>query len=196
MSNTKDHNHEAITNGQRTASRKFRNTSKNLPVIAWTDLPLLGHLRDFSTVGKFQPVWRLQSDIQQSEQDSALTQLQQEHIEARATALGCSVSSSMREVNGVNVWYIAFVDATAMAVDNTPKDGGIEKTITLSPQQAAGMLKVEANAVAEAVALEPYINDEYVCATCGNVGKSHPITSMCFVCGADDWKPVSEEVGR
>lgn len=165
MSNTKETNHEAITNGQRKASRKFRNTSKELPVTAWTDLPLLGHLRDFSAVGKFQPVWRLQSDIQQSEQDSALTQLQQEHIEARATALGCSVSSSMREVNGVNVWFIAFVD-----------------------------IKQESSS--SSVSLEPYINDEYVCATCGNVGKSHPITSMCFVCGADDWKPVSEEVGR
>lgn len=110
MSNTKEQHHEAITNGQRKASRKFRNTAKDLPVIAWTSLPMIGHLRDFGKVGKFQPVWRLQSDIQQSEHDSALTALQQEHIEARAAALGCSVSSSMRDVDGVNVWFIAFVD--------------------------------------------------------------------------------------
>lgn len=195
MSNTKDHNHEAITNGQRTASRKFRNTSKNLPVTAWTDLPLLGHMRDFSTVGKFQPVWRLQSDIQQSEQDSALTQLQQEHIEARATALGCTLSSTMREVNGVNVWYIAFVDnacqhrleqlkptengllcecgklfpsnepimitAQSRGGDIPPKNWGVEKTITLTPQQAAGMLKVETNAVDEIKPICPQCENPY-----------------------------------
>lgn len=162
MSNTKDQNHEAITNGQRTASRKFRNTSKNLKVIAWTDLPMLGHLRDFSTVGKFQPVWRLQSDIQQSEQDSALTQLQQEHIEARATALGCTLSSTMREVNGVNVWYIAFVDnAEVMAVDNSPKDGGIEKTITLGPSQAAGMYKIKSSGHAEINPICPQCENPY-----------------------------------
>ncbi len=42
----------------------------------------------------------------------------------------------------------------------------------------------------------PYINDEYYCGTCGNIGKSHPITSMCYVCGDDNWIPVSDSIGR
>ncbi len=43
---------------------------------------------------------------------------------------------------------------------------------------------------------EPYINNDYVCKTCGNIGKSHPVTSFCFICGDDNWAPVSDEVGR
>ncbi len=39
-------------------------------------------------------------------------------------------------------------------------------------------------------ALEPYINNEYQCLTCGTVGKSNPITSFCFVCDADNWTVV------
>lgn len=38
---------------------------------------------------------------------------------------------------------------------------------------------------------KPYINNEYSCQTCGNVGKSHPETSFCFVCGDDNWAPIS-----
>lgn len=43
---------------------------------------------------------------------------------------------------------------------------------------------------------EPYINNQYKCKTCNNIGKSHPVTSFCFVCGDDNWIPVNDEVGR
>ena len=41
---------------------------------------------------------------------------------------------------------------------------------------------------------EPYINNEYYCETCGNVGKSHPKTSFCFVCGDDNWELVKSDI--
>jgi hypothetical protein len=37
---------------------------------------------------------------------------------------------------------------------------------------------------------ETYIDDRYFCGTCGNIGKCHPITGMCFICGDDNWKTV------
>lgn len=43
---------------------------------------------------------------------------------------------------------------------------------------------------------EPYVNNDYVCKTCRNIGKSHPNTSFCFICGDDNWIPVSDDVGR
>lgn len=36
----------------------------------------------------------------------------------------------------------------------------------------------------------PYINNEYYCKTCGNKGKSHPVTSFCFDCGDDNWQMI------
>ena len=33
-------------------------------------------------------------------------------------------------------------------------------------------------------------DDRYYCETCGNVGKEHPRTAMCWECGSDDWAPV------
>lgn len=58
--------------------------------------------------------------------------------------------------------------------------------------------KIEANRLnlQKAGITEPYINDEYMCKTCGNIGKSHPETSMCYVCGDDNWSPVADEIGR
>ncbi|MDR2935926.1 MAG: hypothetical protein LBU80_01085 [Rikenellaceae bacterium] len=41
--------------------------------------------------------------------------------------------------------------------------------------------------------LTPYINKEYYCETCGSrSGECHPDTGMCFICDADDWRPVNE----
>jgi rubrerythrin len=37
---------------------------------------------------------------------------------------------------------------------------------------------------------EPYINNSYVCESCGNVGKSDPETSFCYECGADNWRLI------
>lgn len=42
----------------------------------------------------------------------------------------------------------------------------------------------------EEAVTEPYINNEYYCKTCNNIGKSDPITSYCFECGDDNWQPV------
>lgn len=36
--------------------------------------------------------------------------------------------------------------------------------------------------------LIPYINNRYRCATCGNIGKSHPESSYCFECDSDNWE--------
>jgi hypothetical protein len=39
----------------------------------------------------------------------------------------------------------------------------------------------------------PYINDNYICESCGQTsGLSHPSTGNCFKCGADDWAPVNK----
>ena len=35
-----------------------------------------------------------------------------------------------------------------------------------------------------------YMDDCYQCSTCDNVGKSHPETSLCFICGDDNWEIV------
>nr|WP_321357202.1 hypothetical protein [uncultured Draconibacterium sp.] len=38
---------------------------------------------------------------------------------------------------------------------------------------------------------EPYIDKNYFCETCGSIsGECHPVTGMCFICGADDWAPI------
>lgn len=37
----------------------------------------------------------------------------------------------------------------------------------------------------------PSIDDRYYCLTCGNIGKEHPTTGMCFICGDDNWDVVS-----
>lgn len=38
--------------------------------------------------------------------------------------------------------------------------------------------------------LEPYINKDYYCLTCGShSGECHPITGYCFICNSDDWEP-------
>jgi len=34
------------------------------------------------------------------------------------------------------------------------------------------------------------VDDDYFCETCGNIGKEHPKTGMCWECGADDWEPM------
>ena len=37
---------------------------------------------------------------------------------------------------------------------------------------------------------DPSIDNRYYCLTCGNIGKEHPITAMCYVCGDDNWEVV------
>lgn len=37
---------------------------------------------------------------------------------------------------------------------------------------------------------KPYINNNFYCETCGNKGKCNPESSMCFICGDDNWKLV------
>lgn len=40
--------------------------------------------------------------------------------------------------------------------------------------------------------LEPYIDMNYWCESCGSKsGESHPVTGMCWLCGADDWEPYN-----
>ena len=106
----KEQNHEAITSGQRKARTKRNRAPKNLPVLAWTSLPMLGHIRDFSGVGVAQPVWLHPSHRSPEIDDRNLAILQQENIAARAEALGCRFDSSQREVNGQKVWFMAFVE--------------------------------------------------------------------------------------
>jgi len=38
---------------------------------------------------------------------------------------------------------------------------------------------------------ELYINNEYMCKSCGNTGKFDPETSFCFECGDDNWIQIS-----
>ena len=47
------------------------------------------------------------------------------------------------------------------------------------------------------VIIEPLIDKDYWCETCGSKsGKCHPVTGMCYICGADDWCATHDNVGR
>lgn len=39
--------------------------------------------------------------------------------------------------------------------------------------------------------LEPYIDDEYICDTCGTIGTENPISGYCFICDTDNWRLIN-----
>lgn len=69
-----------------------------------------GQIRDFSKLRPLQPVWITNADMLAMERaDKALHATQQEHIQECAKAIGCRITTTKRNIEGTEVWFLAFV---------------------------------------------------------------------------------------
>ncbi len=64
--------------------------------------------------------------------------------------------------------------------------------IKISPEKLEEMIKQNQEELQNEGIETPEYDHSYFCETCESTsGACHPVTGMCFICGADDWAPVT-----